>query len=91
MMSQPDGHRTAPTFSIVVPVYNEAESLPELLASIAQAIAPLGETYEVVFVDDGSTDGSFDKLRSLGDPRARPGLLLQAKSGEVAGTPVRHP
>ena len=42
MMSQPDGHRTAPTFSIVVPVYNEAESLPELLASIAQAIAPLG-------------------------------------------------
>ena len=67
MMSQPDGHRTAPTFSIVVPVYNEAESLPELLASIAQAIAPLGETYEVVFVDDGSTDGSFDKLRSLSE------------------------
>ena len=67
MMSHPDGHRTVPTFSIVVPVYNEAERLPELIASIAQAIAPLGESFEVVFVDDGSTDGSFDTLRSLSE------------------------
>lgn len=66
-MSHPDLHRAVPTFSIVVPVYNEAASLPELLASIAEAIAPMGETYEVVFVDDGSTDGSFNALKSLSE------------------------
>ena len=62
-----------PTFSIVIPVFNEADSLPELLASIAAAIAPSGESYEVVFVDDGSTDGSLEKLKALaqGDERVR--------------------
>jgi glycosyltransferase involved in cell wall biosynthesis len=62
-----DRHRAVPTFSIVIPVYNEAESLPELLSSVAQAVALLGETYEVVFVDDGSTDGSLDRLKSLSE------------------------
>jgi glycosyltransferase involved in cell wall biosynthesis len=64
-MARHDRQQAAPTFSIVIPVYNEAESLPELLASVAQAIALLSETYEVVFVDDGSTDGSLDTLKSL--------------------------
>jgi glycosyltransferase involved in cell wall biosynthesis len=54
-----------PTFSIVIPIYNEAESLQELLASIERAMASVGESYEVVFVDDGSTDGTFDALKSL--------------------------
>jgi glycosyltransferase involved in cell wall biosynthesis len=60
-----DPHRPGPTFSIVVPVYNEDESLPELIASIGQAMAAFDESYEVVFVDDGSTDGSFDRLKSF--------------------------
>ena len=54
-----------PTLSIVVPVFNEEESLDELLASIERAIEPSGHGYEVVFVDDGSTDGTFDKLKAL--------------------------
>lgn len=73
-MTLPAGaHRADPAFSIVIPVYNEADSLPELLASIEDAMKPLGESYEVVFVDDGSTDGSFQRLKSLseGDPRVR--------------------
>jgi len=51
--------------SIVVPLYNEAESLPELMRSIAQALTPTGHAFEVLFVDDGSTDNSFEVLRGL--------------------------
>lgn len=55
----------APTLSVVVPVYNERESLVELLESIHRAVAPVIGSYEVVFVDDGSTDGTFDALVSM--------------------------
>jgi len=51
--------------SIVVPLYNEKESLPHLMAEIAKTLDSCGKSYEVVFVDDGSTDGSFDELRLL--------------------------
>jgi glycosyltransferase involved in cell wall biosynthesis len=51
------------TFSIVVPVYNESESLDELLASIQRAMQPWIGDYEVVFVDDGSTDGTLETLK----------------------------
>lgn len=52
-------------FSFVIPLHNEEESLPELLASIEQAIASIAENHEIVFVDDGSTDGSLDILKSF--------------------------
>jgi glycosyltransferase involved in cell wall biosynthesis len=51
--------------SIVVPLLNEAESLRELHRRIGASLAPLGVSWEIVFVDDGSTDGSMDVLRSL--------------------------
>jgi glycosyltransferase involved in cell wall biosynthesis len=60
-----------PTFSIVIPVYNENESLQELLASIEQAMATVNESYEVVFVDDGSTDGTFERLKTLAETHER--------------------
>ena len=60
-------------FSIVVPVYNEVESLDELLLSVSAAMPP-GHDYEIVFVDDGSTDGSFQKLKTLAE--SRPGVRL---------------
>ena len=50
--------------SVLVPVFNEAESLPHLLEQIANALAPLSQPFEVICVDDGSNDGSFDVLRS---------------------------
>lgn len=55
----------APRFSVVIPVYNEAESLGELLARIDATMTRLGHTYEVVAVDDGSTDGSLETLKAL--------------------------
>ena len=51
--------------SVVVPLYNEAESLPELTAWIDRVIKREGLTCEVIFVDDGSTDGSWDVIESL--------------------------
>lgn len=54
-----------PTFSIVVPVYNERESLPELYRRVRDVMVPLGEPWELVLVDDGSTDGSTDLIRRL--------------------------
>ncbi len=59
--------------SIVVPLYNEHESLRELTEQIAAALAPLGHEWEVVFVDDGSTDSSFEVLQAL--HRERPAQI----------------
>jgi len=56
-----------PTFSIVVPVYNERESLPELYRRVRAVMEQLGEPWELVLVDDGSTDGSTDLIRRLRD------------------------
>lgn len=60
-----------PSLSIVIPVYNEAASLDELLASIEAAIEPLGEGYELLFVDDGSTDGTLERLQHIRETHAK--------------------
>jgi glycosyltransferase involved in cell wall biosynthesis len=60
---------STPALSIVIPVHNEVESLEELVASIDAAMSSMGSDYEIVFVDDGSADGSFQKLRSLAEDR----------------------
>ena len=49
--------------SVVIPVYNEEEGLPQLFERLYPALDALGRTYEVVFVDDGSTDRSVAVLR----------------------------
>jgi glycosyltransferase involved in cell wall biosynthesis len=55
--------------SLVIPVYNEADSLEPLVAEIDEALAAHGAPYEIVFVDDGSTDGSFAAMRGLAEAR----------------------
>ena len=50
---------------VVVPLYNEAESLPELVAWIDRVAAEHGYTYEVILVDDGSSDDSWSVVESL--------------------------
>ncbi len=59
--------------SLVIPVYNEEESLPELYEQLGRICPGLGKPYEIIFIDDGSTDGSFATLARLraGDPRVR--------------------
>ncbi len=61
----------APELSIVVPLYNEEESLRPLYGAITHAVAPLGISFEIVFVDDGSRDATVriaDEI-ARADPR----------------------
>ena len=51
--------------SIIIPLFNEAESLPELKAWIEASLKDF--TYELIFVDDGSTDGSWDVISKMAD------------------------
>ena len=53
--------------SVVIPLYNEAESLPELAEWIHRVMTEHGFSYEVIMVDDGSTDGSWQVVRSLAE------------------------
>jgi glycosyltransferase involved in cell wall biosynthesis len=55
--------------SLVIPVFNEVASLAPLLDELDAAIAELGRPYEVVFVDDGSTDGSFAEMERIAAAR----------------------
>lgn len=61
------------TISIVLPVYNEAAVLQQLYAAVVAAVAPLGCRLEILFINDGSSDGSADIIDSLvsGDARVR--------------------
>ena len=51
--------------SVVVPLYNEAESLPELVSWIARVMEANGFSYEIIFVNDGSTDDSWSVIKRL--------------------------
>jgi undecaprenyl-phosphate 4-deoxy-4-formamido-L-arabinose transferase len=57
------GHGAAPAVSIIIPVYNEEAGLEQLFARLYPALDALGETYEVIFVNDGSRDRSAAMLR----------------------------
>jgi glycosyltransferase involved in cell wall biosynthesis len=51
--------------SVVIPAYNEAESLPELLERIDEVVRGMGRTYEVWVIDDGSRDGTFAAVEAV--------------------------
>jgi glycosyltransferase involved in cell wall biosynthesis len=72
--------------SLIVPVYNEEENLPLLYTSIDQTLTSINDTWEVIFVDDGSRDGSFDVLRSLveKDPEHVRVLSFRRNFGQTA-------
>jgi len=53
------------SLSLVIPLYNEVDSLPELYEGIRAMLDRLGVEAEIIFIDDGSTDGSFDRLADL--------------------------
>jgi glycosyltransferase involved in cell wall biosynthesis len=54
-----------PGLSVVIPVYNEADSIRPLYSGLKEVLEDLGGRYEIVVVDDGSTDGSFEVLKEL--------------------------
>jgi len=74
-----------PDVTIILPVYNEVENLPLLWAELEPALSRLGRKAEVMFVDDGSTDGSTAYVRRLAGSDERVRLLrLRANAGLTA-------
>jgi len=53
--------------SIIIPVYNEEENIAALFAQLREALTDIGRSYEIIAVDDGSRDGSFELLKGLHD------------------------
>ena len=51
--------------SIVIPVYNESENLADLITSTSAAMQGFGDSYEILLVDDGSTDDSWAIMKSI--------------------------
>lgn len=74
-----------PAVSVVVPIHNEYESLPKLLEAIATCLRTEGLSYEIICVDDGSTDGSTDLLKQLAISRDDlRGVILRRNYGQTA-------
>jgi glycosyltransferase involved in cell wall biosynthesis len=77
-----------PTISVVAPNFNEAQTLPELYRRMCEVLDTIGETWELILVDDGSTDGSTDIIRRLGekDHRVRPVIFARNFGHQIAVT-----
>lgn len=72
-------------YSVTAPVYNESENIRELVERIRAAMDPLGKPWELILVDDGSSDGSFELMKTLKDlcPALR-AVRLDGHHGQTA-------
>jgi glycosyltransferase involved in cell wall biosynthesis len=73
------------TLSVVIPLFNEEESLPLLVAQLLGSLRPLGEAFELVLVDDGSSDGTAQVLQKLSETTPElVAVLLRRNYGQTA-------
>jgi glycosyltransferase involved in cell wall biosynthesis len=78
--------RHAPRISIVIPLYNEEESIPHLWEALDKAMANYGQPAEVIIIDDGSKDRSFALLREIADKDPRFTIIrFRRNFGQTAG------
>ncbi|TFB12216.1 glycosyltransferase [Candidatus Marinimicrobia bacterium MT.SAG.3] len=71
--------------SIIIPVFNEEESILELAEEISGVMKDLSAEYELIFIDDGSRDSSYDKIKSLADKDSRiNGVRFRRNYGKAA-------
>ncbi|MGZ9226729.1 MAG: glycosyltransferase family 2 protein [Anaerolineales bacterium] len=77
-----------PTYSIIAPIYNELENIPELYRRVKEVMDSTQESWELILVDDGSTDGSTSALRELAkkDDCLRPVTFARNFGHQVAVT-----
>jgi len=77
-----------PVFTVIVPVFNEKDCLDELYRRVKQVMDQTKEAWELVLVDDGSTDGSTDMIRQLGkvDSHVRPVIFARNYGHQLAVT-----
>jgi len=75
----------SPEISIVVPIYNEEPNLQVLIESILDAMRPMGRSFELILIDDGSTDGSQEALRVMkADSSELRAIFLRRNFGQSA-------
>jgi polyisoprenyl-phosphate glycosyltransferase len=76
------------TYSVIAPIYNEIDNLPELYRRVKEVMDASGEPWELILVDDGSTDGSTEKIRELAkaDKTVRPVIFARNFGHQVAIT-----
>lgn len=76
------------TYSIIAPIFNEIDNLPELYRRVNEVMDSNGEPWEFILVDDGSSDGSTDKIRELAakDKTIRPVIFARNFGHQVAIT-----
>jgi glycosyltransferase involved in cell wall biosynthesis len=76
------------TYSIVAPIYNEKANLPELRRRITEVMESTGEPWELILVDDGSTDGSTEIIRAMAkeDKHIRPVVFARNFGHQIAIT-----
>lgn len=71
--------------SVVIPVFNEEENVKPLYARIVEVCDGIGRPYEIIFVDDGSADGTFDRLRQIHSQDKRVKVIaLRRNFGQTA-------
>ena len=75
-----------PELSVVIPLYNEAQSIEPLYQELSAALAGIGRTYEVIVVDDGSRDESYERLKAVHERDARWQVIrFRRNFGQTAG------
>lgn len=77
-----------PVISVIAPIFNEVESIPELHRRISTVLDSIGDSWELLMVDDGSTDGSTDRIRELAsqDRHVRPVIFARNFGHQLAVT-----
>ena len=74
-----------PDLSVILPIYNEKENLPPLLAELHEALRATERSYEILCVDDGSTDGSAEIVRAAAlESPAVVGVVFEKNAGQSA-------
>ncbi len=78
----------APVFSVIAPIYNEIGNLPEFYRRVKESLEQAGESWELLLVDDGSTDGSTEKIHELAamDDRVKPVIFARNFGHQLAVT-----
>jgi glycosyltransferase involved in cell wall biosynthesis len=75
-------------YSIIAPIFNEFENIPELYRRVSEVMDSTGESWELVLVDDGSTDQSTQRIHELAaqDPHVRPVIFARNFGHQIAVT-----
>ncbi|HSO74845.1 MAG TPA: glycosyltransferase, partial [Blastocatellia bacterium] len=84
-LNELEGQSTAPEVSVFLPVFNEEANIEPLNLKLTESLQLLGRTYEIIYVDDGSTDHTLEKLRAAAalDSRVRV-IALRRNYGQTA-------